>query len=102
MDTQTILVALKSERDRIDQAIAALEALASVGRRVKARHMNAAARKRISEAAKARWAAYRNKTGQAAPKRAKRHISAAGRKHLSEILKARWASGKMGKRRKVA
>jgi hypothetical protein len=68
MDASALLSQLKAERDRIDQAIAALESLdgnqqavatqtktTSGGRRT----MSAAARKRISMAAKKRWAAIR-------------------------------------------
>jgi hypothetical protein len=75
MDTKRLLSELREERDRISQAIAAIEALNSTvtpgaTRAVKAgtqkatavksvvrrRRMSAAARKRISEAAKKRWA----------------------------------------------
>ena len=72
MDLQTILADLKRERARIDLAISALEGLgtgrgrgpgrpagslnkAGAGRRGR-RHMSAAARKRISEMMKKRWA----------------------------------------------
>jgi hypothetical protein len=52
-----ILSELKQQRDRLTQAIAALEGStlrsAANGRR---RHMSAAARARISRAMKARWA----------------------------------------------
>ena len=64
MSIEQIVSALRRERDRLNQAIAALEGTArrrgrptsnttSGSRR---RHMSAAARKRISEAMKARWA----------------------------------------------
>jgi hypothetical protein len=78
MDTNSILAELKAERDRIDKAIAALQAIdttiagslrhaersaAEASSTTKApqrargpRKMSAAARKRISEAAKKRWA----------------------------------------------
>ena len=64
MDIADVVAALKEHRTRIDQAIAALEGLGSPGRRgrpskaaaTKGRHMSAAARKRISEAMKQRWA----------------------------------------------
>ena len=67
MDVGSILTALKEERDRIDAAIAALSteggnrrgggaqrAVAGYGRR-RTRRLSAAARRKISEAAKARW-----------------------------------------------
>lgn len=65
MNVDNILSALKAERYRLDQAIAALEG-ASGPRRGRPpssqagrprRHMSAAARRRISLAMKARWAA---------------------------------------------
>jgi hypothetical protein len=84
MDRNRIISDLKAERNRIDQAIAALEAIGSglaesprrAGRPVARatstasaskqsrgpRHMSPAARKRISEAAKKRWAERRKAT----------------------------------------
>ncbi len=63
MQVSRILAELRSERERIDKAIAALTALestptaASKGRQPgRKRHMSAAARKRISEMMKKRWA----------------------------------------------
>lgn len=67
MDTKQLLSELRAQRDRITQAITALEGLGG-GARSKLsvagttkksaprRRMSAAARKRISEAAKKRWA----------------------------------------------
>lgn len=83
MDIQALVSDLKVERNRIDQAISALEGLTSSspprrGRPPKAktavptagkkrrRRMSAAARKRISEAMKKRWATWH---GKSAPKR---------------------------------
>lgn len=69
MDLQTVLEDLKRERARLDAAIEALQGLgtgrkrgpgrpAGSGKKGKpgARHMSAAARKRISEMMKKRWA----------------------------------------------
>jgi hypothetical protein len=64
----------------------------------KRRKMSAAARKRIADAQKKRWAAVRKESGspataakaEAAPK-AKRRLSAAGRKRIIEATKKRWA-----------
>lgn len=64
MDTGAIVNTLRSERDRIVAALRALEgsvkgtAKAGNGRRRRRgkRRLSAAARKRISEVAKARWA----------------------------------------------
>ncbi len=105
MDIQSLLSDLKAERDRIYQAISAIEGLFSPsaprrGRPPKAkpaaaapgnkrRGMSAAARKRISEAMKKRWAA---RKVPAAPKR--KPMSPAARKRLSEMMKKRWAEQK--------
>ena len=69
MDIQNILNDLKRERDRLDRAITALEGPGAGARRRgrpvgsvssaatrPRRHMSAAARKRISEMMKQRWA----------------------------------------------
>jgi len=70
MNIQTVLADLKKERMRLDAAIEALEGLGSGSKRgpgrpagsgkargaPKGRHMSAAARKRISEMMKKRWA----------------------------------------------
>jgi len=73
MDIQNILGDLKRERERLDRAIAALEGLGSGRRRGRPvgsksavgrpprRHMSAAARKRISEMMKQRWAERKRK-----------------------------------------
>ncbi len=98
MDIRKILADLRSERDRLNQAIAAIEAISSDHSKptaVEQRRISAAGRRRISKAAKAMWAERRKK---AKPGRRSR-ISAAARKRLSAMLKARWASGKMGRRR---
>ena len=114
MDIQTIVSDLKAERNRINQAISALEGLTSTaprrGRPPKAamtggkrRRMSAAARQRISEAMKQRWAKWK---GKSAPKQAKarpkkttvrRPMSAAAKKKLSALMKARWAAKKEAK-----
>ena len=78
MDTQSILSALRDERDRLEQAIAALEGgngrrrgrtpgYASNGRRGRRgrRRLSAAAKRRISEMMKLRWAE-RKKAAKAA------------------------------------
>ena len=110
MDLESILAELRSERARMDHAISALEGLAgpSVRRRgrppksqtapatrQKRRTMSAAARERISEAMKQRWA---NRKGKSAPAKAKRRgMSAAARKKMSALMKARWAARKSAK-----
>jgi hypothetical protein len=116
MDTTSILSALRAERDRINQAIDALETLggtapgthssqtqAAPSSRGGKRKLSAAARKRISEASKRRWARQKAQAAkpqasakQAAPKPTapKRGMSAAGRKRISEMMKKRWAARK--------
>jgi hypothetical protein len=60
--------------------------------------MSAAARKRISQAMKARWAKWKGKSApkKSAPskKKARPMMSAAARKKLSELMKSRWAGKK--------
>ena len=106
MEIQTLVSELKAERDRIDQAIAALEGLSSsaparrgrppkakrASAAGKARTMSPAARKRISEAMKKRWASWH---GKSAPKR--KPMSPAARKRLSEMMKKRWEEQKKAK-----
>jgi exonuclease VII small subunit len=59
MDTQQIISELEAERDRLEQAISALRGSirrgAGTGRRGR-RHLSAAAKRRISEMMKKRWA----------------------------------------------
>lgn len=65
MDTASIVAALEAERDRLDQAIAALQGRPGATVPGKAnrrkRPMSAAARKRISEAQKKRWTTRKKK-----------------------------------------
>jgi hypothetical protein len=109
MDTKAIIAHLRAERDRIDGAIAALEALNRTGRRRGRpagstagpskrgrRRMSAGARRRIAAAMRARWAAKKKKGARPqhkSPAKQKRRggITAAGRKRLSEMMKKRWA-----------
>jgi hypothetical protein len=67
MDTATIIAELEAERDRLDNAIAALQGTRNIprtstgrpdGRR---RRVSAAARRRIGEAMKKRWAERKKK-----------------------------------------
>lgn len=77
MDIQNILADLKRERDRLSSAIAALEgsgrrrgrpvgsgagSSSTAGAKRTRRHMSAAARKRISEMMKQRWAERKRKS----------------------------------------
>ena len=62
MSISGILAQLIEERRRLDEAIAALEGLGRGKRRSRRRRtMSAAARRRISEAMKAKWAERRKK-----------------------------------------
>ncbi|HWX53602.1 MAG TPA: hypothetical protein VN176_03310 [Verrucomicrobiae bacterium] len=62
MDTNQIIAELETEKERLDQAISALRGLAGGngrrGRRGRKgrRHLSAAAKKRISDMMKKRWA----------------------------------------------
>jgi hypothetical protein len=60
--------------------------------------MSAAARKRISEAMKQRWAKWQRKSApkKSAPVKTKTRpaMSAAAKKKLSNLMKARWAAKK--------
>jgi hypothetical protein len=107
MDIAGVVAALRQQRTRIDHAIAALEGISSSGRRGRPPKaistagrqrggMSAAARKRISEAMKQRWAKWK---GKSAPKKTKSRpaMSAAARKKLSALMKARWAARKKAK-----
>jgi len=109
MDMESVVIALKQQRARIDQAIAALEGAGRGGRPGRppkagspvsrsGRHTSAAARKRISEAMKARWAKWKGKSAptKSAPAKTKARptMSATARKKLSELMKARWAAKK--------
>lgn len=121
MDTSTILNDLRAERERIDRAIAALEALtptaaqtasrpaepyvakqASSGKRT----MSPATRRAMAKAQQKRWAEKKNAAQpqatakQTAPKQVsakqapKAGLTPAGRKRLSENMKKRWAAKK--------
>jgi hypothetical protein len=75
MDIQSILTDLRSERERLDRAIGALEGLGSQTRR------------------RGRPVGSHQATG-AGPRRKRRHMSAASRKRISEMMKQRWAERK--------
>jgi hypothetical protein len=104
MDMQTIVNELRDQRDRIQQAIDALERITNsttsaakpAGRKPR-RHMSADARRRIGLAMKKRWAESKKGkkvTTSSAKKTRQGGISAAGRKRLSEMMKKRWAAKK--------
>ena len=94
----------ESQKARIDQRIAELRALLPGGRteapatpetpKLKRRKLSAAARARIAEAQRKRWAEAKKVTeppAQETPK-PKRKLSAAGRKAIIAATKKRWAA----------
>ena len=115
MDINPILTDLKAERNRIDQAIAALEsldgtatatprAIAVAGKAApkqpKKRGLTPAGRRRLSAMMKARWAARRKPPAKPAPTktRARRTMSPAARKRISAMMKKRWAERRKAKK----
>jgi hypothetical protein len=116
MDIENIVAVLRSEFDRIGQAIGLLEnntpTKARIGRPPGSGAKNSgpkrgggltsAGRRKLSESMKRRWAQRRG--GKVAPKatppaisagpKKRGGITAAGRKKLSEAMKARWAAKK--------
>lgn len=82
MDTSRILSELRAERDRIDQAIAALEALDSVVRRGRRRNGSGPAQSSPAQKKKTR-----NRRG----------MSPAARKRMSAMMKQRWAERRKAK-----
>ena len=101
---QAAIEGLQTRKQHIDARIAELRGMlngsksepasadGSKGRRT----MSAAARKRIAEAQRKRWAAVKKgvvpKAVAPAPKKAKRHLSPEGRRRIIEATKKRWAA----------
>ena len=104
MHIETILAELRAERDRIDQAISALQAVSSteprrVGRPPRAAEkprrrgrMSAAARRKLSRLLKQRWAQGKMKRAKAS--KPVRGMSRAARKKIAAAQRARWAKVK--------
>jgi hypothetical protein len=92
--------AARATIDRLDRAIEALAELGgkAPGRRGGPRHMSKAARKRIADAQRARWARVRGKSKAGVPQKPRRHISAAGRKRIADAQRARWARVRAAKK----
>jgi hypothetical protein len=100
------LIGLHADRARIDDEIAQIKGQLKGGRGLASgspstegvtrtgRTMSAAARKRISEGMKRRYAAMR--AASESPRQGKQThgvgLTTAGRKKLSEMMKARWAA----------
>jgi len=114
MDINSILGELRAERNRIERAISALEAVNSTGRRRavrppraaaiqrKHRRLSAAARAKLSRLLKERWAQgkMRARAKQAHASKLARRMSRVGRKRIAAAQRARWA--KVKAKRKVA
>ena len=95
----------EEQKRRIDAQIAELrgelsgggtEPAAETATRRSRRKMSAAARKRIAEAQRKRWAAAKGESE--APAKPKRKLSAAGRAAIIAATKRRWAALKGAKR----
>jgi hypothetical protein len=110
MDTRTILADLKTELNRLNQAIAALESLDgtvtattptanTAPTHAKKRGLTPAGRRRLSEKMKARWAARRKQVAKPVSKKTtgRRTVSAASRKKMAEAQRKRWAAVKKAK-----
>lgn len=101
---EAAILGFESQREKLAEQIAELRALldgrpteadapTEPGKR-KRRKMSAAARKRIGDAQRKRWAASKKPSASPSEKVAvkrKRKMSAAGRKAISEATKKRWA-----------
>lgn len=111
-----VLRLLREERDQAQSEIGKLQSAISTiedltgrvrgvdGTRPK-RTMSAAARRRIAQAQKARWAKLRKKPAVSAPASAppaKRTLSPEGRKRIAAAARARWARVKAQKTKKAA
>ena len=100
MDTNRILAELRTERDYIERAIAAIEGLNSTGPRrgrrpgavtaPKRARRSAAARARMAAAQRARWA----KVRQTRASKPARRMSKAARRKIAAAQRARWAKVK--------
>lgn len=92
-NVEGIVQQLKDERDRIDEAIAALSSLNDrSATQARSNRFSAAARRRMSMAQKARRAKEQGKAAK------RRKISAAGLARIRAAQKARWAKSRAGKK----
>ena len=89
---------LVNQLRHVDAALAVLGKLNGGSSYTKPGHtMSASARRKISLAQKARWAA-RTANGQAGPERPKRTMSAAARRKIGAFQRARWVKLKANKK----
>jgi hypothetical protein len=95
-----VLKELQSERDRLDQAIKALQPLVSMnglplprtGREGVRRTLSVAARRRIGAAARARWARIKSAKAETNSKGPRTSVvSLAARRKMAAAQRARWA-----------
>jgi hypothetical protein len=102
------VIALKTQIERLENKLKNVMGAAMpapIGKIIKSRRtMSAAARKKISLAAKARWAKVHSAKSKSpaakTPKKGKRTMSAAARRKIAAAAKARWAKVKAaGKKR---
>lgn len=92
------IIALREKIEKLQSQLQAIANSSSVGKAApKRRRMSAAARKKISVAAKARWAKVKG-TAKAAPK--KRTMSLAARRKIAAAARARWAKFRAAKKGK--
>src|SRR5689334_11695439 len=102
---EAALLGYQRQRDDIEAKIAEIQK--HIGTRSGAapepagekRTMNAAARQRIAEAQKKRWAEYKKShgTSSAKEKPKRRVLSSLAKKHISEATKKRWAAYRAAK-----
>ena len=115
MNVNSILKELRAERDRIDRAIVTIEGLNSTGRRKQGRpprtattsrrrgRMSVAARKRLSQLLKQRWAQGKMKPRAAKPAAVSTpRVSNAARRRIAAAQRARWAKVKVEKQARAA
>jgi hypothetical protein len=108
---QSIVAELKQERDRLSQAIAALESIGaststghtSIGGK---RKVSALARRRMAQAQRARWAKVQSHSARAGKTISlatpKRTLSASARRKIAAAQRARWARFKAQQGKKTA
>jgi hypothetical protein len=99
MKMSQVVKQLRKERDKVERQLsglnAALSAFVGTYKRSAKHTLSAAARKKISQAQKARWAKQKSGVQPAKPKRT---MSAAARKRIAAAQRARWAKVKSQKK----
>ena len=86
-------VAIREQIDALQKRLATILSTAAPKRQKRTGALSPAARKKPSQAMKARWAARKNPAGKkVAAAIRKRALTPAGRRKLSQTMKARWAA----------